>query len=371
MEIFTFLHNILLLGILQGFIICFLLFFTGPKHTDASILAKILLFFTLVCLNQYLYDSEWMQQNPYLNTGFYLVPLMVIMPIGPLIYQYIKTQQEPTYVPNKKERLWSLLIVIDMVPYVAAWIFLTGVLLNLLKNNPGPWGLFIDRWQQFADIPRWLSLTGGLFFSWRYIIKKNAPKNEKWAISFLKVFTIFLVLWLLQLILYMFPILQPLWWNKIAWYSIYVPLVILIYWLGLCGFLQSRSEKKRQKEHSLPLETFREINNLIIQAMETDLLYLNPDLNLSMLAQKINIPQKTISTILNQYEKKGFSEFVNNYRVEAFKKKVTKANLSLLTIIGVAQECGFSSQSTFQRIFKQTTGMSPSEYLKQYERTNK
>ena len=71
MDIVASLHDLLLLGTLQGFIISFLLFYTGPRHADTRILAKILFFVTLVCLNQYLYDAEWIQQNPYLHTGFY------------------------------------------------------------------------------------------------------------------------------------------------------------------------------------------------------------------------------------------------------------------------------------------------------------
>ncbi|WP_366940979.1 helix-turn-helix domain-containing protein [uncultured Chitinophaga sp.] len=34
---------------------------------------------------------------------------------------------------------------------------------------------------------------------------------------------------------------------------------------------------------------------------------------------------------------------------------------------GIALECGFSSQATFQRIFKQYTGLTPSEYRKQIQ----
>ncbi|MEI9807657.1 MAG: helix-turn-helix domain-containing protein [Bacteroidota bacterium] len=35
-----------------------------------------------------------------------------------------------------------------------------------------------------------------------------------------------------------------------------------------------------------------------------------------------------------------------------------------LTIAGVAAECGFNSQATFQRTFKEITGIAPSAYRK-------
>jgi AraC-like DNA-binding protein len=34
-----------------------------------------------------------------------------------------------------------------------------------------------------------------------------------------------------------------------------------------------------------------------------------------------------------------------------------------LTIAGIAYEAGFNSQATFQRVFKNSVGISPSEYL--------
>jgi AraC-like DNA-binding protein len=79
---------------------------------------------------------------------------------------------------------------------------------------------------------------------------------------------------------------------------------------------------------------------------------------------KTGIPQKTISAVLNRHLQKSFNEFVNEYRVNAFKAKVVQPELSHLTIAGIALECGFSSQATFQRTFKEMTGKSPSAFRK-------
>ena len=98
--------------------------------------------------------------------------------------------------------------------------------------------------------------------------------------------------------------------------------------------------------------------------METDELYLNPNLNLNMLAQHTGIVQKIISAVLNQHLHKSFNEFVNEYRVEAFKERVLRPDFDQLTIAGIAMECGFNSQATFQRTFKQITGSSPSAFRK-------
>jgi AraC-like DNA-binding protein len=54
---------------------------------------------------------------------------------------------------------------------------------------------------------------------------------------------------------------------------------------------------------------------------------------------------------------------VNDYRLSEFKKRVGNKAFKHMTISGIALECGFNSQATFQRAFKQSMGISPTEYL--------
>lgn len=98
--------------------------------------------------------------------------------------------------------------------------------------------------------------------------------------------------------------------------------------------------------------------------MEQDELFLKPALNLNLLTHHTGISQKMISAVLNQHLHKSFNEFVNEYRVEAFKERIQRQEMKHLTIAGIALECGFNSQATFQRTFKQVTGCSPSEFKK-------
>jgi AraC-like DNA-binding protein len=54
---------------------------------------------------------------------------------------------------------------------------------------------------------------------------------------------------------------------------------------------------------------------------------------------------------------------VNEYRVEAVKRRMLDPAQPPLTLVGLAFECGFNSQATFQRAFRSATGQSPGEYL--------
>jgi AraC-like DNA-binding protein len=55
---------------------------------------------------------------------------------------------------------------------------------------------------------------------------------------------------------------------------------------------------------------------------------------------------------------------VNLYRVDAFKKRIQEPGVEKLTLLGLAYECGFNSKSTFNEVFKKTTGQTPSQYVK-------
>ena len=99
------------------------------------------------------------------------------------------------------------------------------------------------------------------------------------------------------------------------------------------------------------------------KVMEEEKLWMNPALNLALLASHTGIPAKTISAVLNQHLSKSFNEFINGYRIDAIKSRLLSAEDKNLTIAGLAYECGFNSQPTFQRAFKSIQGESPSEFL--------
>jgi AraC-like DNA-binding protein len=149
------------------------------------------------------------------------------------------------------------------------------------------------------------------------------------------------------------------------WYPIYVPLALLIYWLGIKGYLQRQQTLvliKAEKQYQLPAGIVAKTITVLKQAMETDLLYLDCNLDLSRLSTHTGIPVKTLSAVLNQHMRVSFNDFVNRYRVDAFVEQYQKPDNDRLTIMGIASGCGFSSQATFQRAFKLVMQMSPKAF---------
>jgi putative ABC transport system permease protein len=83
---------------------------------------------------------------------------------------------------------------------------------------------------------------------------------------------------------------------------------------------------------------------------------------LNLLSGKLDLTTHELSRILNSVIKKSFNDFINEYRVKAVARKMQDPAYNHITLLGIAYESGFNSQSTFTRIFKQTTGKTPLEY---------
>jgi AraC-like DNA-binding protein len=372
-----FLNILILLGTLQGLIVSPVLFFSKQNKLANRLLAFFILLISLALLKLYCSANNWFG-FPLFNVLSYFIPLVVVMPLGPLLYFYVQASVNPQFKFNKKDNKHFYTILIDFIPSLTTLVFFIGVNTNLIANNPDSWGLFVDTYNVYADIPRWVSLAIYIWLSFQLIKQNKAYDTKvlnmdlqiKWLKQLIVAIGLFTAVWVVYLIPYIIPSLSNWLLTTLNWYPIYLPMVILIYWLGIKVFLNQsvRNPKTSIPSNPLAQETITKTLALLTKAMETDKLFLNPELNVSVLAQKIAIPQKTISAVLNQHLNKNFNEFVNDYRLQEFKIKITQPHLQNLTILGIATECGFNSQATFQRIFKEAEGVSPSVFVKNIQK---
>lgn len=90
--------------------------------------------------------------------------------------------------------------------------------------------------------------------------------------------------------------------------------------------------------------------------------FLNPDLNLSGLAEQMQLPPHQVSKLINEKFDKSFNDFVNQYRVKEFLARINDPRYQAFTIYGLALDVGFNSKSSFNLAFKKITGKNPSEY---------
>lgn len=91
--------------------------------------------------------------------------------------------------------------------------------------------------------------------------------------------------------------------------------------------------------------------------------YLNPGLSLAELADGIAIPSHQLSRLINDHFGKNFFDYVNAYRIEAFKAHIERGDHASRTILSLALDAGFNSKTAFNRAFKKHTGMTPRDFL--------
>jgi YesN/AraC family two-component response regulator len=128
------------------------------------------------------------------------------------------------------------------------------------------------------------------------------------------------------------------------------------------------SVAKDKYQHSkIQEEKGLEIKEALIAVMNSEKPYLNPELSLTELAQMIKQSPHDVSQVINQYLNQNFSDFVNYYRVEEFKRRMTLVDFSKYTLQALSEKCGFSSKSSFFRAFKKITGKTPAEYYKDFK----
>ncbi|MDX1349662.1 MAG: helix-turn-helix transcriptional regulator [Putridiphycobacter sp.] len=103
----------------------------------------------------------------------------------------------------------------------------------------------------------------------------------------------------------------------------------------------------------------------LVQLMNQKKLFLTPELTLTMVAEELEIHPNTLSQVINTAEQKNFFDYVNTLRIEEFKERIANPDNQKYTLLSLALECGFNSKTSFNRNFKNLTGKSPSEYLKE------
>ncbi len=125
-----------------------------------------------------------------------------------------------------------------------------------------------------------------------------------------------------------------------------------------------KMETNKYKNSNLNPKLIEQYKTDLTSAMETDKLYLNGKLSIHEVSEKLNIPRQYISEVLNVHMDTSFQDFVNQYRVEEFIKRLKNDQNEHYTLLGIATDVGFNSKSSFNAIFKKFKGLTPTEFKK-------
>jgi ligand-binding sensor domain-containing protein/AraC-like DNA-binding protein len=91
--------------------------------------------------------------------------------------------------------------------------------------------------------------------------------------------------------------------------------------------------------------------------------YIDSELKLSDISGVMKVSSPSLSFFFNQYLHQSFHDYVNEFRVEEFRRLISKKKNQGLTLSALSEQCGFSSRSSFFRSFKKIVGITPNEYI--------
>ncbi len=275
-----------------------------------------------------------------------------LLALGPLIFFYVQKLTSP----ERKFRGKDWLHFIPVLLQQAAWMLPVEQDLNPLYGLP-----------VFLSVIIYLCWSHRLiedFYKRLKFIDGDRYRNElQWLHRLLVVFGLLWVLWL--------PYTTIDYWiyhgqlTANAFYPLYLVLTVTMIWVGATAFLRPELELTVHAPSTLKLSAslkLRQKGAWLKRAIEAQKFYVDAELNLSSLAEKLDTTPHELSRIINIGLMKNFKDFVNEYRVEDAARKMMDPAYDHITLLGIAYESGFNSQSTFYRAFKQVTGESPLEY---------
>jgi AraC-like DNA-binding protein len=304
---------------------------------------------------------------------FDIFSFITIYGIGPSIYFYITSLLYPERTLSWKQILphYGLVLFqfvgrIGILVYHILWI---NKIINtdIHSNTLMGWVLF---YAEPLSVLLFIIYLGAAIYQFRRFrstqhIKSISKEGQqivyKWIKALLICLGIMGVAWPLTISA---PYILN-YWDGLHYYPIELGLVLFTYWIAMSGYHRMKLIYVKPKGSSKIVSDSdsEKFLGLLKDSMDKDKLYLDPELNLNKVASQTGISAKTISAILNQYHQTSFNDFINDYRVREVKTRLIDPSLQHLTISGIALECGFNSQATFQRAFKSNTGMSPREYI--------
>lgn len=148
--------------------------------------------------------------------------------------------------------------------------------------------------------------------------------------------------------------------SYIAAFPFQVCLMAVLCWLGLDAAWRLTSPFPKLKPHAE--DTVPAPDDLaarIMTRMRDSHWYLEPRLSIRDVAGRMGTNESYVSRALNRATGQSFNRLVNGLRVDHAKTQLSKTSASVLTI---AMESGFNSKATFNRVFRERTDQTPTQF---------
>ncbi|NNF57339.1 MAG: helix-turn-helix transcriptional regulator [Rhodothermaceae bacterium] len=308
----------------------------------------------LTLLNELLNNLALYRLHPH----FYLTPLLYTYALGPLLYFFVRYRLDPARSFRRADAWHAVLPGLQAVQQLV-----TG--LGPLALKDWYWQTPLAQVWGALDVPIFaLSFGFYLVLSWRAL--DRADGDYPWLRRLVVGSAIILAVTLV------FNAARRIAWAREVdldaneWVPLVEELVYaaLLYWVALTGWLQANAPypPKRQERYNLKAEELAQHLDSLNRLMADERPYLNPNLTLGTLADRLGLTPQVVSYVINEGKGQSYPEYVNGLRVDEVRRRLADEESAALTLLSIGLDAGFPSKATFNRVFKQTTGLTPSEY---------
>lgn len=156
----------------------------------------------------------------------------------------------------------------------------------------------------------------------------------------------------------------------ISYDIVWAAIPVFIYVIGYYSLKQPElfrvSLEKTQTDSKNRLEEVeaQKLKDKLDSLMCNEQVYLQNDLTLRDVAEKLQTSTNNISWLLNNIYKSTFYDFINGHRIKEFVNRIENKEHLKHTILALSIDVGFNSKSTFNKAFKQTMKDTPSNFIK-------
>lgn len=368
---------------LQGIFLATLLFRTQINQPANKVLSLLLLLLSFHLVLVGFDKQEFFLAFPHLSRISWIIG-STYWPLIFLFIQYLTGTKSNNFFKSYGLFIPFVVLLTTMVPYyVLSAEEKRAILINYEAASQYDFG-----WVN--QLMSGLHLIFQGFFIWYYMRIEKVRATEFAAIEQVRIVWLkhFLQLIFIATVIAVISFYSRAWNIPVlseAYVFHFIGVVFLFYWLsykaltqpvlfGLTSEVAHMSEANTSAEpiqtqgekysrSSINEQQLKETFELIKDGFERERLHVKTDLTLSSLAAHINTSRHQVSQAISTQYSGNFFDLVNDYRVEEFKRRATQPEARNLTLLGIAQEAGFSSKATFYSVFKKKTGMTPSEYL--------